>query len=160
MSLEKEMHGRCTCGEIEYALGDSFMCVHSCHCTWCQRETGSAFALNGLIERAKLTVIKGTPMEVETASNSGKGQTIVRCPACHVVLWSHYSGAGRALAFVRVGTLEQAREITPDVFIFTSTAVPWMRFPDGAKVYPNYYPTKEVWTPEAIARRNVALGRM
>jgi len=160
MSLEKEMHGRCTCGEIEYALGDSFMCVHSCHCTWCQRETGSAFALNGLIERAKLTVIKGMPMEVETASNSGKGQTIVRCPSCHVALWSHYSGAGRALAFVRVGTLDQAREITPDVFIFTSTAVPWMRFPDGAQGDPHYYPTKEVWTPEAIARRTVALGRM
>ncbi|SDF76171.1 Uncharacterized conserved protein [Celeribacter baekdonensis] len=159
MSVEKEMRGRCTCGEIEYALGDSFMCVHSCHCTWCQRETGSAFALNGMIETTHLSVTKGMPEMVLTPSNSGKGQTITRCPSCHVALWSHYAGAGRAVAFVRVGTLDQAREITPDVFIFTSTAVPWMRFPEGAKVYPDYYPTKEVWTADAIARRNMALGR-
>ncbi|SFK04672.1 GFA family protein [Celeribacter neptunius] len=157
--MPDRLTGRCSCGEIEYELSDSFMCVHACHCTWCQRETGSALALNGIIETENLRVTRGTPDAVETPSNSGKGQVVVRCPSCQVALWSHYAGAGTALSFVRVGTLDQAREIAPDVHIFTTSAQPWFVFPAGAKVYPEYYPTKEVWTPEAIARRNAALGR-
>lgn len=153
------MHGRCSCGEIEYELSESFMCVHACHCTWCQRETGSGFAMNGIIESAALTVTKGAPARIEIPSNTGKGQVVMRCPSCQVALWSHYAGSGEILSFVRVGTLDQAREITPDVHIFTSTAQSWFVFPEGAKVYPEYYPTKEVWTPEAIVRRNRALRR-
>ena len=39
-------------------------------------------------------------------SASGRGQKIVRCPQCHIALWSHYSGAGQGIAFLRVGTLD------------------------------------------------------
>lgn len=154
------MKGRCTCGACAYDLTASFLCVHSCHCTWCQRETGSAFALNGMIETSAITLTAGIPEETLTPSNSGKGQIIVRCPTCHVALWAHYAGAGRKVAFVRVGTLDQARDITPDVFIFTSSAVPWMQFPKGAKVYSDYYPRAEVWTPDALARREAYMAEV
>ena len=153
------MHGRCTCGAIEYRLTDTPLCVHSCHCTWCQRETGSAFVLNALIETRNVAPVRGTPVEVLTPSASGKGQIVLRCPQCHVALWSHYSGAGRAFAFVRVGTLDRARELAPGVFIFTGTAVPWMQFPEGVPVFAEYYDRTQVWRPEALARRAAELAR-
>ena len=70
------------------------MYVHCCHCTWCQRETGSAFVINAMIEADRVEVLKGEPEIILTPSASGKGQKITRCPACKVALWSNYAGAG------------------------------------------------------------------
>ena len=113
--------GRCTCGDVQYRMTAEPMSVHCCHCTWCQRETGSAFVLNALIETEHLEVLGGAPVTIDTPSNSGKGQKIVRCPTCYVALYSHYAGMGDILAFVRVGTLE---ETAPWLLTCTSSRAP------------------------------------
>jgi len=82
--------------------------VHCCHCRWCQRETGAAFAHNALIEADRVALLQGRVEVIDTPSASGRGQKISRCPQCHVAVWSNYSGAGNAIHFLRVGTL--ARE--------------------------------------------------
>src|SRR3546814_5726374 len=64
--------------------------VHCCHCHWCQRETGSAFALNAMIEADRVIPLQGAPETVLTPSNSGKGQKIARCRVCRIALWSNY----------------------------------------------------------------------
>ena len=74
------LEGRCTCGAVRYRLDAAPMLVHCCHCRWCQRESGSAFALNALVERDRLQVLQGTPEEARMPSASGKGQRIMRCP--------------------------------------------------------------------------------
>jgi hypothetical protein len=133
------------------------MIVHCCHCRWCQRETGSAFVVNAVVETAALEVI-GETIAVATPSHSGRGQTIVRCPACHVALWSHYGGGGPALAFIRAGTLDDPDQCPPDVHIFTSTKVPWVRLPDGARAFAQFYTVREVWSAEALARSKAAMA--
>lgn len=144
--------GRCTCGGVRFTLGDAPMIVHCCHCTWCQRETGSAFALNAVLETARIEVTRGAPVTVVLPSASGKGQRMLRCPECQVTLWSHYAGAGEALAFVRVGTLDERAAFPPDIHIFTSTRLPWVAIPEGARAVPEYYSAAEVW-PEASRKR-------
>lgn len=151
---DEPMEGQCTCGRIRYQMTDSPMFVHACHCTWCQRETGSAFALNALIEMSRLQV-EGEVQYVMTPSASGKGQEIARCPQCHVALWSHYAGLRRKLAFVRVGTLENPGACPPDVHIFTSTKLPWIVLPEGALAFEEYYSTSQLWTTASLARREV-----
>lgn len=146
------MKGGCTCGAIRYALKVEPLITHACHCTWCQRETGSAFAVNTVIETANLALLAGDPIEVKTPSLSGKGQIIARCPDCHVAVWSHYPTAGRKAAFIRVGTLDQPHVITPDVHIFTSSKRPWVPLPADALAVPEFYNPAEVWTPSALAR--------
>jgi len=89
--------------------------VHCCHCRWCQRESGGAFALNALIEADRVKLLRGEVDVVATPSNSGKGQKIARCPKCHVALWSNCAGAGDALRFVRVGTLDDPDRFPPDI---------------------------------------------
>lgn len=152
------MHGRCACKKIRYRLTDTPLFVHACHCTWCQRETGGPHAINAMIETDRLEVISGSPVEVDTPSNSGKGQVILRCPDCQVALWSHYSGAGRALAFVRVGTLEDPAACPPDIHIFTSTRLRWYVLPQGVPAVPEFYRRSDFWPETSIVRREAAIS--
>ena len=86
--------GGCACGAIRYRMESKPLFVHCCHCHWCQRETGASYALNAMIEADRVTLLQGSPEMVQTPSNSGKGQTIWRCPDCRIALWSNYSGPG------------------------------------------------------------------
>jgi hypothetical protein len=152
------MHGKCTCGAVRYRLNQRPLFTHACHCTWCQRETGSAFALNAMIETAFVELLQGAPQEIQTPSNSGAGQIILRCPTCHVALWSHYSGAGRKVAFVRVGTLDDPAQCPPDIHIFTATKQPWLNLDGGAPVVAEYYDRTRYWPQSSLTRREVMLG--
>ncbi|MEP9358451.1 GFA family protein [Sphingomonas sp. KR3-1] len=143
--------GRCTCGAVSYRMTAAPMIVHCCHCSWCQRESGSAFVMNAVVETAALDV-SGTPELVETPSASGAGQTIARCPECRVALWSHYPNAGRKAAFVRVGTLAEPNAFPPDVHVYTSTRQGWVALPEGAPAFEGFYNPAELWTPAMRAR--------
>jgi hypothetical protein len=135
------------------------MFVHCCHCRWCQRESGSAFALNALIESARVVLRSGTPESVHTPSNSGKGQEISRCPKCRVALWSNFGGSGDLVRFVRVGTLDEPDRFPPDIHIFTTSKQPWVVLPPGVPAVQEYYDSKKLWPEESLARRRVAFGR-
>lgn len=152
------MNGHCTCTRIRYHLTDRPLFVHACHCTWCQRESGTVYALNALIETDRIKVMSGSPVAVETPSNSGRGQTILRCPDCQVALWSHYAGGGTTFAFVRVGTLENPATCPPDIHIFTSIRLPWVILPDTVPAVAEYYDRKVQWPDWALARRATALA--
>ena len=150
--------GGCTCRAVRYRLTQAPLIVHCCHCRWCQRETGSAFALNALIESAYLERLSGEGQMVLTPSLSGKGQKILRCPSCRVALWSHYGGLGELLSFVRVGTLDAPDHFPPDVHIFTESKQPWVVLPAGARTFSQYYKTREVWSEASLARRQALTG--
>jgi hypothetical protein len=135
------------------------MIVHCCHCRWCQRETGSAFVLNALIESDQMQLLAGRPEMVPTPSNSGKGQQVARCPACQVALWSHYAGLGAALTFLRCGTLDQPDIVAPGVHIYTESKLPWVLIPQGVPSFVQYYKSSEVWSAASLARRAVLLAR-
>jgi hypothetical protein len=134
------------------------MIVHCCHCRWCQRETGSAFVLNALIETECVQVIAGATEEILTPSNSGKGQKIHRCPTCKVAVWSHYPGGGPKLAFVRVGTTDDPDALPPDVHIYTMSKQPWVVLPPGARAFTEYYNSKQVWSAASLERRSRIFG--
>jgi hypothetical protein len=150
--------GGCDCRQIRYRMRSSPLIVHCCHCRWCQRETGTSFALNAMIETDRVELLAGQPERVLTPSNSAKGQTFLRCPACKIAVYSHYAGAGERLAFVRVGTLDDPDAFPPDIHIFTSTKQPWVVLPAGARAVPEYYDRNEVWSAESLARRRTLLG--
>jgi hypothetical protein len=127
--------------------------VHCCHCRWCQRETGSAFALNALIEADRVELLQGEVEVIATPSNSGKGQQISRCSKCRIALWSNYAGAGDALRFVRVGTLDEPDRFPPDIHIFTASKQPWVLLPASTPAVPEYYRASQHWPAESLARR-------
>lgn len=151
--------GCCTCGAVRYQLTSLPLFVHCCHCRWCQRETGSAFALNAMIEADRVVLLQGEPGIVGTPSNSGKGQKISRCPICRVALWSNYAGAGEAIRFVRVGTLTDPDRFPPDIHIFTASKQPWVILPPGVPAVAEYYDRKSHWPAESVERYRTQLAK-
>jgi hypothetical protein len=154
------LEGGCTCRAIRYRMTSAPLFVHCCHCRWCQRETGSAFVLNAMIEANRVVLLSGTPDVVNTPSNSGKGQKISRCPMCRIAVWSNYAGAGEAIRFVRVGTLDNPDRLPPDIHIFTSSKQPWVVLPEGTPALPEFYDRKKYWPPESLARRAALLANV
>lgn len=150
--------GGCTCRQVRYRMVSRPLFVHCCHCRWCQRETGSAFVLNAMIEADRVELLAGTPESVATPSNSGKGQKIARCPSCRIALWSNYAGAGDRVRFVRVGTLDEPDRLPPEIHIFTESKQPWVLLPPETPAFAQYYDRERLWPPESLARRRALLA--
>jgi len=151
------LEGGCACGSVRYRLTSKPLFVHCCHCTWCQRESGSAFAVNAMIEADRVHVTKGEPEIVKTPSPSGKGQKFARCPECRIALWSNYAGAGDAIRFIRVGTLDDPSQLPPDIHIFTDTKQPWFKLPEGVPAVEEYYSKSRYWPAESLERAKIAI---
>lgn len=154
------MEGGCTCGHVRYALLEKPLIVHCCHCTWCQRESGSAFAVNILIETQNIQVTSGDVVLVGLPSASGRGQIFARCPNCQIALWSHYGGSGKKISFVRAGTLDDPRTAPPDIHIFTRSKQPYVTIPSHMLRKSRFYDRNVVWPKESLDRRKVIMNRL
>jgi hypothetical protein len=149
------LEGGCSCGAVRYGLTSAPLVVHCCHCLDCQRQTGSAFVLNALIETDRIERPSGEPVAFSMPTDSGRPHDIYRCAACGVAVWSDY-GRRPYLRFVRVGTLDDPTALAPDLHIFTRTKQPWVRLPEGARAFEAYYDIDKEWPAESLARRKAA----
>ena len=162
MSNDTDFHdGGCACGYVRYRMKSQPLIVHCCHCSWCQRQNGSAFAVNALIEADRVDLLQGEVAEILVPSPSGANQRIARCPNCQVAVWSNYlvmgGGIGNLVRFVRVGTLDDPCKIHPDVHIYTSSKQPWVTLSPDDLIAEEYYITEEVWPEESLERRTALL---
>lgn len=142
--------GGCSCGAVRYRLSSEPLIVHCCHCLNCQRQTGSAFAINLLIEADRLEVVAGTPQPVDVPRDDGSVQRIFRCPTCQIAVFSEYGSP--QVRFVRGGTLDDPRDLTPDVHIYTRSKVRWVGLPEGAPAFEEYYDSGKRWPAESLRR--------
>lgn len=153
------LEGGCTCRAVRYRMASAPLIVHCCHCRWCQRETGASFALNAVVEMAHVTLTSGATEMIATPTLSGKGQKIHRCPRCKIAVFSHYPAGGEAIAFIRVGTLDEPDRLPPDVHIYTSSKQPWVTLPAGARAFAEFYNPADVWSADARARWAAATAK-
>lgn len=151
--------GGCDCRLVRYRMTSTPLFVHCCHCRWCQRETGSAFVLNALIEADRVELLSGAVEVVHTPSCSGRGQNIARCPECRIAVWSTYSGMGEIQRFIRVGTLDDPDRFPPDIHIYTQSKQPWVLLPPGVPAVDAYYERERYWPKESLERRRVMLEK-
>jgi hypothetical protein len=149
--------GGCACGAVRYRLTSLPMFVHCCHCRDCQRQTGSAFVINALIETDRIDILSGAPEPVTVPTDSGHPHDIYRCPSCRTAVWSDY-GRRPPLRFVRVGTLDQPDMLLPDVHIYARSKLPWVVLPADVPTYEIYYNMKSLWPAESLERRKAILG--
>lgn len=155
--MSGRLEGGCACGAVRYRLDDAPLFVHCCHCRDCQRQTGSAFVLNALIEAVRAPLLAGAPRPWRMPTDSGRPHDILRCPQCQTALWSEYGGRPE-IRFIRVGTLDDPAALRPDVHIYTRSKQPWIVLPPGVPSFEAYYDTKALWPAGSLARRRAALG--
>ncbi len=148
MSVARE--GGCACGEVRYLLMSEPLFTHCCHCLNCQRQTGSAFVINLLIETDRVELSGADPIPVDVPRGGGKKQRIYRCPTCLVAVFSRYTSAG--VRFVRGGTLDDPSSITPDVHIYMRSKLSWVTLPDSVPAFSAYYDTKKLWPAASLQR--------
>ena len=153
--MASHLEGGCACGRVRYRLASAPLFVHCCHCRSCQRETGSAFVLNALIETDRVELTGSAPVAVAVPTDSGGPHRIFRCEACQIAVWSEYSLP--TLRFVRVGTLDEPHALKPDVHIYTRSKVPWLTLPVGVSAFEAYYDSKKLWPAESLERRRAIL---
>jgi len=146
--------GGCTCGQVRYQVTSEPMIVHCCHCRGCQKNSGSAFALNALFEANRVALISGEVEDVTVPTPSGIGQVITRCSKCKVAVWSNYNMGGlrEHIRFIRVGTLDEPDQFPPDVHIYTCSKQPWVVLPKQDRRVDVFYEFKETWSPESMER--------
>ena len=154
MSVPSE--GGCACGAVRYRLTSDPLFVHCCHCLNCQRQTGSAFVVNLLIETDRVELLAGDPTPVSVPRDGGKKQRIWRCPVCQIALYSQYTR--RQVRFVRGGTLDDPASVAPDVHIFTRSKLPWVTLPESVPAFQVYYDTKKLWPAASLERLEASLG--
>ena len=143
--------GGCRCGAVRYRLASEPLFVHCCHCRNCQRETGSAFVINLLIERDRLELLAEAPEPVPVSRGPGRPkQVIFRCPSCRVAVYSRYGGPD--VLFVRGGTLDDPTGITPDVHIYTRSKVDWVALPESVPAFEAFYDMAKLWPPASLER--------
>jgi hypothetical protein len=155
--MSDKLEGGCACGAVRYRMTGPPMFVHCCHCRDCQRQTGSAFVLNALIETARVEIAGTEPRRFEMPTDSGRPHGIYRCPTCGTAVWSEYGGLAK-LRFVRVGTLDDPQALAPDVHIYTRSKQPWLKLPEGVPAFEAYYDSKTLWPEASLARRRALLG--
>jgi hypothetical protein len=154
--VSADRQGGCSCGEVRYRLTTDPLFVHCCHCLNCQRQTGSAFVVNLLIESDRVEVVAGTPQSVDVPRDDGSRQKIYRCPECQVALFSDY---GRPeVLFVRAGTLDDPAAVRPDVHIFTRSKVGWVTLPDSTPAFDVYYDRHALWPAASLERLDAVLS--
>jgi hypothetical protein len=154
MSVARE--GGCSCGEVRYRLTSEPLFIHCCHCLNCQRQTGSAFVINLLIESDRVELLAGEPQQVDLPRDDGSTQQVFRCPTCQVAVFSHYGFSG--VRFVRAGTLDDPSSAEPDVHIYTRSKLPWVTLPESTPAFEVYYDSKSLWPAASLARLEAVRG--
>jgi hypothetical protein len=148
--VDARREGGCACGVVRYRLQSEPLFVHCCHCLNCQRQTGSAFVINLLIEADRVELLAGEPQPVDAPRDDGSMQRIYRCAQCQVALFSEYTYP--EVWFVRAGTLDEPRSVTPDVHIFTKSKVDWVTLPESTPAFDVFYDMRELWPSESLER--------
>ena len=141
---------------VRYRLTSEPLFVHCCHCLNCQRQTGSAFVINLLVEADRLEVLTGEPQAVDAPRDDGSMQRIFRCPSCQVAVFSEYGFP--EVRFVRAGTLDEPSAVTPDVHIFTRSKLPWVTLPDDTPAFDVYYDSRTLWPAASLERLDAILA--
>jgi hypothetical protein len=153
---EAGLVGGCACGAVRYRLTSEPLFVHCCHCLNCQRQTGSAFVINVLIETDQVELLAGEP-EVVPVPRGSRKQKIWRCPACQIAVYSQYTTP--RIRFVRAGTLDDPSSVAPDVHIYTRSKLPWVELPDDVPAFRSYYDPAQLWPSASSERFQAAMAR-
>jgi hypothetical protein len=130
---EPPLTGRCLCGSVRFEVTRPLVSAGYCHCTRCQRRTGSASSVQARIEPGSLRITAGE--ELVRAYAPPDGFLKCFCSACGSALWSE-DPADADVKSVRLGAFDTDPGIKPTYRQFMAYAAPWEPIPeDGLDRY-------------------------
>ncbi len=126
--------GGCQCGEVRYEVVGLPRRLVVCHCTDCQRQSGSAFGMTLVVNEADFRLTQGEPKTFASKSAAGRAKRGAFCPQCGTRIY-HKSEARPGRVSVKPGTLDDTSWLKPDMHIWTRSKQPWVTIPDRVKTH-------------------------
>ena len=126
-SPERPLQGGCLCGAVRYEITAPFLSAGYCHCTRCQRRTGTGSSANGRVPQGGFTLLQGA--ERLSTFTPEAGMPKLFCSVCGSALFSGEPLSDAEVA-VRLGTLDGDPGIRPEYRMFLDFAVPWEPVPE------------------------------
>lgn len=128
------------------------MFVHCCHCTRCQRETGSPFAHHAMVEFTAMSLTLGAPEFVKVPTDSGNTHWVARCPACRTAMWNEHGSRQAITRYMRVGTLDEPARFPPQAHIYVRSKQSWLKLPPEVPTFDGYYNATKIWPALSLKR--------
>ena len=120
--------GGCLCGGVRYEITEPLASANYCHCTRCQRRSGTAASANARVAPGSFRIVQGEEL-VHDFTPEGGGFTKSFCSTCGSALWSFDPDRPEHRA-IRLGTFDDDPGIRPSVRQWVSSAASWEPIPD------------------------------
>src|SRR5215211_398476 len=127
--------GSCLCGEIRYSIGVPVTELRACHCTHCQKASGSGGSVNAMIPSSAFTITQGTPKCFTVTADSGRTLYRYFCSNCGSPIYSQRATTPESVS-VRAGTLDNAQGMKISTNIWTRSAPSWAYIDPATKQHP------------------------
>jgi hypothetical protein len=146
--------GGCQCGAVRYEVTGPPVSVYACHCTECQKQSGSAFAMAAVIPQEHFRITQGTPHMFARKASMTKTLECWFCPACGTRLYHLPGGVDYPNRNVKPGTLDDTSWLAPTIHFWTRSKQDWVVIPDDVTSYETQ-PTTLSWVaPLSASRRD------
>jgi len=132
--MQLPLTGGCQCRAVRYAITEPPLTLYACHCTDCQKQSASAFALSMVVPRSAMAVIAGEPREWVRRNEAGRLSSCMFCGNCGARLF-HNPHANTQVTIVKPGTLDDTSWLHPVGHIWTRSAQTWFDIPADSVNY-------------------------
>lgn len=127
---EQIYEGGCLCGALRYRVKNHGLSLAACHCTECQRTSGSAFGLSWIVLRDAVELVSGTPRVFEKSFSDGRQKKQSFCGDCGGRIWNELVRIPQIIN-IKPGTLDDAKWLDPVAHLWLSEKQPWVVVPEG-----------------------------
>lgn len=129
LTVALPLAGRCQCGSLRYRVSAAPLMLYACHCTNCQKQTGSAFVLSATVPESAFSFVSGEPSRIAWTSDAGTERYGLFCGGCGTRIVNGQTPS-IGLYSLRAGTLDDTSWVRPAGHIWMRSAQPW--FTPGA----------------------------
>jgi len=134
--MDSVLSGGCQCGEVRYEVKGKPLRTYACHCSICQKQSGSAFGLSAQFPGGSLTVTQG---RLAHFVRDGRGRKFrcYFCPGCGTRIYHQMFTEEGDLPRIglKVGTLDDRSWYSPGCHVWAENAQPWVKFSDSDVVF-------------------------
>ncbi|AQV99285.1 hypothetical protein BJN34_36020 (plasmid) [Cupriavidus necator] len=130
-----EIQGGCLCGAVRYESADTAITSVVCHCSQCQKQSGSAFSINLVVPAAGFRVIASALATYHDVGDSGLAVLRHFCTRCGSPVYSELD-ANPGVVAVKAGTLDDPSRVHPQLHMWRDSAQPWVEIADDAVCFP------------------------
>lgn len=126
--------GGCECGAVRYRITCEATVVYACHCTVCQKQSGSAFGMAMRVPVKHFHLTKGELKTFVRTAESGQTFTNSFCQDCGTRI-HHSPDKSPAQVSLKPGTLDDTAALQPTHHVFVRSAQKWMQVPSDAEAF-------------------------